>query len=148
MTGWRAVAGAALVAGLATAASAQQGARMAERFAALDADGDGAVTAAELGEWREGVFWAMDADGDEALSREEFMAVQMGPGADPDSRGPRFEAMQAQKAAEYDRMDADGDGLVPKADWDAFGATVLSEADSDGDGAMSLPEFRAMHGRP
>jgi hypothetical protein len=123
------------------------GSPMMERIGMLDADGDGLVQRAELLEFREGVFYAMDADGDEALSREEYMAVQMGRGADPAARGPRFEEMQAQKEAEYDAMGADGDDRVDFDGFMGFAGERFDGADGDGDGALSPMEFRAMHGR-
>lgn len=118
-----------------------------ERVEMIDLDGDGLIQRAELLEFREGVFYAMDADSDEALSRDEYMAVQFGQGADPDVRGPRYDQMQAHKEAEYDAMDADGDDSVPFATFVGYAETMFDGADVDGDGALSPMEFRAMHGR-
>jgi Ca2+-binding EF-hand superfamily protein len=125
-----------------------RGAGMQERIEMLDTDGDGLIQEAELMSWRETVFLTMDADGDDALTREEYMAVQLGRGADPAARGPRYEEMQAAKAAEFDTMDADGDGSVPRDTFIDYAATQFQAADADGDGALAPPEFRAMHGRP
>jgi Ca2+-binding EF-hand superfamily protein len=125
-----------------------QGARMQERIAMIDTDGDGLIQQAELETWRETVFLTMDADGDGALTREEYMAVQLGRGADPDARGPRYDQMQAAKAAEFDVMDADGDGSVPRDTFIARAVAQFDEADANGDDALTAPEFRAMHGRP
>jgi Ca2+-binding EF-hand superfamily protein len=122
--------------------------RMGAQFGMIDADGDGAVTGAELLEWRDMVFDAMDADGDDALTREEFMAVQMGPGADPGQRGPRYDEMQALKAAEFDAMDEDGNGLVTRTQFTDAAAAMFLDADTDEDGALTQTEFRAIHGRP
>lgn len=66
------------------------------------------LTADERTERRETVFGAMDADSDGLVTREEFMAVRMG----PQWEGPRAEAMQARKAERFDAMDADGKGAI------------------------------------
>ncbi len=125
-----------------------RGAGMLERVEMLDTDGDGLLQEAELVSWRETVFLAMDADGDDALSREEYMAIELGRGAAPEARGPRYEEMQAAKAAEFDAMDADGDGSVPRDAFIAFVVTQFQDADTNADGALAATEFRAMHGRP
>jgi hypothetical protein len=125
-----------------------RGAGMQERVEMLDTDGDGLVQETELLAWRETVFFTMDADGDDALTREEYMAVQLGRGADPEARGPRYQQMQAAKAADFDAMDADGDGSVPRDTFIDHVVEQFAEADTDGDDALSLEELRAMHGRP
>lgn len=118
---------------------------MLERMEMIDADGDGMIQRAELTDWRETVFDAMDADGDDALGRNEYMAVQLGRGADPENRGPRYVAMQAAKAAEFDAMDAEGDGVVAREAFVAYAGEKFDAADSDGDGALAPAEFQAMH---
>ncbi|HEY6864234.1 MAG TPA: EF-hand domain-containing protein [Burkholderiales bacterium] len=85
--------------------------RLARHFDAIDADGDGRVTAAEIRAWRRSdrsrgdreagrragfdhLFRRADADGDGALSRDEAR------------RGlPRL-------ARKFERVDADGDGRI------------------------------------
>jgi Ca2+-binding EF-hand superfamily protein len=121
------------------------GPMMAERMEMIDADGDGLIGRAELADWRGTVFDAMDADSDEALSREEYMAVQMGRGADPDARGPRYAEMQAAKAAAFDAMDADGDGLVSRETFVSAADDMIAAGDTDGDGAIGPSEFRGLH---
>ncbi len=116
---------------------------MAERFQVLDADGDGRLSAAEAAEWRESVFGAMDADDDGQLTREEYMAVQMGRGSDPEQRGPRYEEKQAEKDAAFTVMDADADGFVTREQFLEAGEKSFAEADADGDGYVTMPEFIA-----
>jgi hypothetical protein len=125
-----------------------RGAGLQERLAMIDSDGDGLIQEAELVTWRETVFLTMDADGDDTLTREEYMAIQLGRGADPEARGPRYEQMQAAKAAEFDVMDADGGGSVPRDAFIAHAVEQFDAADANDDGALAAPEFRAMHGRP
>ena len=147
------VLGLALAAG--TPAEAQRqggagrgpGAMAGQRIGMIDQDGDGMVQRAELLDWRESVFYAMDADGDDTLTRAEFMEVRFGRGGDPDARGPRFEEMQAAKAAEFDAMDPDGDGAVDRETFLDHAAARFDAADADGDGALGPGEFRATHRR-
>lgn len=114
---------------------------MMDRFQVIDADGDGRMSAAEAAEWRETVFVTMDSDDDGQLTREEYMAIQLGKGADPDQRGPRFEEKQAEKDAAFTEMDADGDGFVTRAQFLEAGAQKFADADADGDGFVTVPEF-------
>jgi hypothetical protein len=122
-----------------------RGQMIQERIGMIDADGDGLIGRDELSAWRETVFYAMDADGDDALTREEYMAVQFGRGADPDSRGPRYDQMQAAKAAEFEAMDADGDGVVAREPFIAYADRRFDAADANADGALTAPEFRTLH---
>jgi len=85
--------------------------RLARHFDAIDADGDGRVTAAEIRAWRrsgrargdrepgrrarfDALFRRADADGDGMLSRAEAHAAL-----------PRL-------ARKFERVDADGDGRI------------------------------------
>jgi Ca2+-binding EF-hand superfamily protein len=120
---------------------------MAMRLQGIDANGDGKLQGGELMAWRESVFDAMDADSDDALSKAEFMAVRMGPGADPDRTGPRFEQMQAMKAAEFDAMDTDRDGRISRDQFIDAAAAAFTAADADGDGALTAAEMPRMHRR-
>lgn len=142
--GFIAMAGALVIVGPdMTVAQGGGGQGMAERFQALDTDADGRLSAAEAAEWRETVFVTMDADDDNRLSLEEYMTVQLGQGADPDQRGPRYEERQAEKEAAFVEMDEDGDGFVTREQFLAGGEQNFSDADADGDGYVTLPEFIA-----
>jgi hypothetical protein len=94
--------------------------------------------------WRESVFDAMDADNDDTLTKAEFMAVRMGPGADPDRTGPRFQQMQAMKAASFDAMDTDKDGRISRDQFVDAAAAAFTAADANGDGALTAAEFPRM----
>jgi hypothetical protein len=141
-----AVAVAALVAN-GSAIYAQSGGGMGrglmERFQTIDANSDGVVTAQEAGAWHESVFLVMDADQDGKLTNGEYMAVQMGRGADPAQRGPRYDERQAEKAARFTEMDDDKDGFVTKEQFLADGQARFAAADLDKSGMLAPEEFAA-----
>lgn len=116
---------------------------MMERFQTLDSDSNGQVTPQEAGDWREAVFLAMDADEDGKLTKEEYMAVQMGRGADPAQRGPRYAEHQAEKAARFTQMDDNSDGFVTKEQFLADGKARFVVADLDKSGTLTQQEFVA-----
>lgn len=113
------------------------------RFAMMDANEDGTVTAEEAASQADMVFTSMDADDDGSLTVEEFMSVRMGPqdGLDADRQG----AMTARKAARFDPMDTDTNGTVSKAEFIAASKAHFEAADADGDGKTTPWEIRAQN---
>lgn len=111
------------------------------RFAMIDANEDGMVSAEEAASQADMVFTAMDADDDGALTLDEFMLVRMGPQAGYNE--DREAAMQARKAARFDPMDADKDGSVTKAEFMAASKAHFDAADADGDSKVTPWEMRA-----
>jgi Ca2+-binding EF-hand superfamily protein len=141
-----ALAGAVLVSGLATGAMAQMGPdggahgpRMAEMFAAIDADSDGKVTQEELTAHRTAMFTAADSNGDGKLDTEELAARELA----------RFtETLPDRTARMLERRDANGDGSIQA---DEIGEGPMEDhfarIDTDDDGAISQAEADAMVGR-
>lgn len=105
-------------------------------FSALDADGDGKVTEAEVQAHRQAQVTGMDANGDGMISVEELTAHMM-----TEAQARIEEAAQRRIAA----SDADGDGLVSAAELMAppVPARLFDRMDADGDGAVSQAEFDA-----
>ncbi len=103
-------------------------------FATMDTNGDGSITLEDIEALRAQRFAEIDTDGNGQVSREEFMnhaAAQAGERA----------------GAMFDRMDADGDGVLSR---DAIEARrgrgpdagrMIARFDTDGDGAVSQEEF-------
>lgn len=116
---------------------------MMERFSVMDADENGFISAAESAEWRTSAFLAMDADEDNKLTRKEYMSVQMGKGADPDMRGPRYAQKQAEKSARFTGIDTDKDDRITKEQFLSNGKARFKASDQNGDGMLSMAEFRA-----
>lgn len=87
----------------------------------------------------------MEADGDDTLDREDYMPFQLGRGADPERRDPRSAEMHTAKAAAFDAMDADRDGLVARGSFVGYAVEKFYAADANGDSALAPAECQAMH---
>lgn len=105
---------------------------MEQRFAEMDADGDGKVTAPEIEAHRAARFAAADANGDGKLSVEEMANARA------EQRKERFGRMIA-------KLDKDGDGQLSAEEMPMRGARMM-RLDTDGDGAVSLEEMKAAKG--
>jgi hypothetical protein len=113
-----------------------------ERWAALDTDGDGAVSQAEAqaGSPRMAEHFAgFDADGNGLVTRQEVQAVR-----------ERFhEEMRARGEEHFQSTDRNGDGSIDLAEAQQgmpHAAEHFSEIDADGNGLLTREELRtAMH---
>lgn len=137
-----ALAGAVVVSGLASVATAQDAppganreARMAELFAEIDANGDGKVTLEELAAHRAALFATADTNGDGSLDADELAARELA----------RFtESLPERTARMIERQDDNGDGRLQAAE---IGQGPMEDhfarIDTDDDGAVSKAEAEA-----
>ncbi len=123
----------ALTAGGAIAQDSQAGGHFGQMLAMADANHDGVITRAEFDAARAARFAQLDADHNGALSASE--RPQWGGGARPAG------------AAERLRGDANADGSVSRAEWDAEGAHMFARLDANNDGAISQAELQAAQAR-
>ncbi|MDA7426383.1 EF-hand domain-containing protein [Thalassococcus lentus] len=108
--------------------------RGAAMFEAMDTNGDGKLTQAEIDAYKAKRFSEADADGDGFLSPEE-MAAQ-GEKKNDERRAKRATRM-------IERLDANEDGKLSAEELDARGpGNLIEKADKDGDGAVTLEELR------
>jgi hypothetical protein len=162
------LASGAAFAAVQPATPAQSGHPMSAK---LDKNGDGAIdrTEAANATWLAKRFDNIDADKDGKLTTAEMQQARMQRGgghrgwrhghdgmgmkkldADKDGRISRAEAAGAPKFAErFDTMDANKDGFVDRADFQARMAQRRDEcfgkADADRDGKLSRDEFARTH---
>jgi hypothetical protein len=143
--------------GVAALAAAQGGPGMGwgrepdGMFSALDFDKDGFISVTEHRKWAGEVFAKMDANKDMLLSREESLAVHMGPGPGPGQNQERMAAMRqkadARKAEEFSKMDSDKNGLVTHEQFLDHADSNFAAQDANKDGKVSANEFRNWHHR-
>lgn len=106
----------------------------------MDANDDGVVSAEEAASAADEVFTAMDADDDGALTKDEYMAVRMGPQLGYNSE--RQAAMQKAKEDRFTAMDTDANGSVSKEEFLNAAQAHQAAADTDGDGKVTPWEHR------
>jgi hypothetical protein len=155
----------AMTAALSGAAWAQQGNPGQHFLDQWDADSDGSVTPAEVAAKRSEVFAMFDQDEDQTLSAAEWalvddhMSMEMGQGKDGHGKGMGMghgkgmghgmgmgRGMAGPGQAVHEGMtpafnDANGDGIVTLAEFDAASAKLFPLMDADGDGAVTAADF-------
>ena len=102
-----------------------------EMIEAVDADGDGKLTQAEIDTARNALHAAHDADDDGNLGLEEFAGVWR-------------EITRPLTVRAFQMLDTDGDAVVSRAEYDRPLANVVEWLDRDGDDALS-PRDRRRH---
>ena len=100
-----------------------------ELFDAVDADGDGRLTQAEIDKARNDRHAAHDADGDGNLSLEEFAGLWR-------------ETTRPLTVRAFQMLDTDGDAVVTRAEYDRPLADIVERLDRDRDGGLSMRDHR------
>ena len=110
----------------------QLGLSAMEVFAAVDADGDGKLTQAEIDKFRNDRHAVHDADGDGNLSLEEFAGLW-------------HETTRPLTVRAFQMLDTDGDGAIARAEYDRPLAGIVQRLDRDRDGGLSMRDARHDH---
>ena len=137
---------------VASDAPTEREGKFAGKFAKLDADGDGAISKAEIaGHKMAPLFDEIDGDGNGSVSKEEFIAAKK---ARHEGKGKRDHGDPAERAAKMlEKHDADKDGTLSKAEVadHRFLGDRFAEVDTDADGKLTAAELTAFkakhHGR-
>ena len=96
-----------------------------EMFEAVDGDGDGKLTQAEIDMLRNDRHAAHDANGDGNLDLGEFTGLW-------------HETTYPLTVRAFQMLDTDGDAIVTRAEYDRPLAGIVARLDRDGDGGLSL----------
>ena len=103
-------------------------------FDSIDADGDGRLSQAEIDQVRNDRHAAHDANGDGSLVLEEFAGLWQ-------------ETTHPLAVRVFQMLDADGDAVVTRVEYDRPLAGIVERLDRDGDGALSMRDrWRRHHG--
>ena len=119
-----------------------KGDRAARLIAKKDADGDGKLSAAEMGVEAH-IFSVLDKDGDGLVTAEE-LAVRRKERGERGERGKRGGDFGKQI---MQRLDKDGDGMISKAELPEGARLPFDKLDKNGDGFLDATELKDMRGR-
>lgn len=115
----------------------------AERFAAVDTNGDGAISRAEMETRRLEQFAKIDANSDGALTQAEMDAAAEQRKAERETR--RTERM----AARFSEADTDGNGTLSIDEFEpGSGADRFDRLDTNQDGLLTKAEMETARDRP
>lgn len=117
---------------------------MGPGIAMIDADSDGMISVDEAATHGEDMFAMFDLDSDDAVTEEEFMEAAPGPhwNARPWRQGGGGGAYR-HRAERFKSFDTDGDGKASRAEFIGSVKAAYDAADADGDGQVTVWEWRA-----
>ena len=98
-----------------------------DMFSAIDADGDNRLSQAEIDQVRNDRHAAHDADGDGNLSLEEFAGLW-------------HETTRPLTVRAFQILDADGDAVITRAEYDQLLANIVEQLDRNRDGGLSISD--------
>lgn len=125
----------ALVAGTAMAVAqdgAPDGGWRGGFFRQLDTNKDGKIERTEVLAWAEARFKALDTAGDGALTKEQYVDAMIA------KIRPRLEQR-------FDKLDADKDGKVTAAEFEAPALARFDRRDTGKTGALSIDDLKTNH---
>lgn len=138
--------------GIATSVAAHARQGNAQSFEQFDADGNGAITAAEMEAFAQAKFDTSDLNSDGFLDMDElqqqFMARQserMGDKMGERAEGRTPPPLEMMVGRMMDRLDANDDGMLgPDEMSSQRNGDLFAKADTDGDGSITLEEWDNM----
>jgi hypothetical protein len=135
---------------------AQLVSKLEARFARLDANGDGNLSAADHDKSVEARFKRIDSDGNGAITLAEMKAADAKRGEafaarDGDGPGGRHRGRHGHGRGGFGhggmagKADANGDGNVSKAEFEAGALAGFDRADADRNGVLTAAERQQAH---
>ncbi|TPN50266.1 EF-hand domain-containing protein [Mesorhizobium sp. B1-1-9] len=129
---------AGLLLGAGSACAADGGAR--ELFRRIDTNGDRKLEFSEIQAARAQMFDRMDANHNGLLDAGEVRTAVGQVKSKRDFQAAQFAGFQAQAG----RIDRNGDGKISRDEFAGFIPDRLLQADTNGDGSLSISELRAL----
>lgn len=119
----------------------------------MDGDGDGSVSRDEFQAFRAQNFAAADKNGDGSLDDQEFAALAKNMA---EKRKKAMEMAKLKRAEKhFGKLDADGDGKISQAEFDAKGERSFIRMDQNDDGLLNkadrkkkMHKMKKMYDRP
>ncbi|MCK5424131.1 MAG: EF-hand domain-containing protein [Emcibacter sp.] len=106
----------------------------------MDTDEDGSVTAKEFNDFRAENFSKADKNGDGNLNAEEFSELRK---IKKELHKKAMKMAKKKKAQKhFGKLDADGDGKISKAEFDAKGERSFIRMDHNDDGVLNKKDRR------
>lgn len=104
-------------------------------FDTIDANGDGMLSQTEIDQIRNERHATHDANGDDSLDLEEFAGLWQ-------------ETMRPLTVRAFQILDADGDAIVSRSEYDRPFNGLVQRLDRNGDGGLSMGDrWRGHHGK-
>lgn len=135
---------------IALAAPGDRGGRLERMMTHLDTDQSGAISYEEFAKRGDDRFAQMDADGDGFITADERQAAKAGAkdraaeaGEGKRGRKGRKGDMKRRAEARLERVDTDQDGVISLAEHNAAQQAQFAELDSDSSGSVTADEFEA-----
>lgn len=105
------------------------GQRLEKHFADMDADGDGGITHDEFIQKRVENFHNVDVNGDGEVTLDELTAA-------------RAQRLQTRLAERFSTLDEDNSNTLSEDEMVSGAAAQFERLDANGDGAVTIEEFR------
>lgn len=121
---------------LLTAFGASAGTETSAFFRAVDRNGDGMISVAEMTEHRNLRVAEVDVNNDGFVTQVEFISGRSLP-ADTVTQ----EAWMQKRSALFRQLDIDGDGVVSPTERHELAVRAFNHYDRDGNGGLSLAEL-------
>jgi Ca2+-binding EF-hand superfamily protein len=140
-----AIALAIILVPLAAAAAEEPGSATPDpamaQFRAIDADGDGYLSGAELTGFQRKVFDALDEDADGQFDLGQLIAILGRQAEEKGLDAARRALMEERWVARFTGVDMNGDGIVTREEFELSHARRFASKDRDGDGRLSRLEL-------
>ena len=110
-----------------------------DQMPTMDADNNGAISAAEHSAGARQIFDTMDADRDGRVTAAEIDALRASMSSG-DAAKPQMSSAEKIRV-----IDTDGDGVLTAAEHDGGARAIFTKMDTNGDGSLTEAELQAGH---